>query len=128
MGVSYKDFLLGDSHMKRLVMHVAITCLLPACAHLNQETPTSLYGDSAPLSAAATTIPIHPDTKWVNVTGGEIIRFDVDGKSFAWAFNVPVGLVSFDLAKVAPAGILNRPVEAYIATDPKYSGDGDRND
>ena len=45
------------------------------------------------------TIVIKPNTSYVNVTGGEVIRFEVGDKSFLWNFNGPGS--SFDLARVA---------------------------
>ncbi|HYD59135.1 MAG TPA: CzcE family metal-binding protein [Noviherbaspirillum sp.] len=115
--------------MKLPASQIVAVILLSACGHLNPDVPTSFLGDPAPVEAAGSTIVIQPDTKWVNVTGGDIVRFDVAGKSFAWAFNVAAGVTNFDLAKVAPPGVLNRPLQAYVAPDPKYmGGDGDRND
>ena len=61
---------------------------------------------------------IGPDTSYVNVTGGEVIRFEVGGKSFVWNF---IGTrSSFDLARVAPPGLLDRKVTAYVAPNPMY--------
>jgi hypothetical protein len=82
-----------------------------------------LYGDPTPTEGATRTIVIQPDTKWVNVEGGEIIKFVVGDKTFGWAFNVGNGVSSFDLSLVAPAGILNRHVMAYVSPDPKYMND-----
>lgn len=82
-----------------------------------------LYGDLVSAEGATRTIVIKPETKWVNVEGGEIIRFVVGDKSFGWAFNVGIDISSFDLALVAPPGVLNRHVMAYVSPDPKYVHD-----
>ena len=50
------------------------------------------------------------------LAGGEIIRFEVGNKSFVWNFNGQRS--SFDLGKVAPAGVLARKVTAYVAPNP----------
>lgn len=107
---------------------ICAVVLLSACAHLNEERAVSLLGDPAPETAATQTIEILPDTRWVNVTGGDIVKFIVGGKSFAWAFNVGTGVSRFDLSRVAPAGVLQRQVFVYLAPDPRYIGgrDGDR--
>ena len=60
---------------------------------------------------------IRPDTRYINVTGGEIIRFTVGDKSFVWNFNGRPS--SFDLARVAPA-VLDHKVTAYVAPNPLY--------
>lgn len=111
--------------MKRLALHATLAGLLSACALQAPQWPVSFLGDPAPLSAATKSIAIGPDTKWVNVTGGETIRFDAGGRSFAWVFNVARGVHSFDLNQVAPPGMLDHRVTAYVAPDPRYIGGGD---
>jgi hypothetical protein len=44
----------------------------------------------------------------------------VDGKIFAWHFFVPYAVTQIDLKRVAPPGMLNRSVFAYVAPDPRY--------
>lgn len=103
--------------------------LLSACAYQNSERPIALLGDPAPPAAATKSILIQPDTKWVNVTGGDIVKFVVGEKTFAWAFNVASNVDAFELNRVAPPGILDHRVVAYVAPDPRYiGGDGKDND
>ncbi|HJV50133.1 MAG TPA: CzcE family metal-binding protein [Noviherbaspirillum sp.] len=112
--------------MKQPLVHIAVIVLLSACAHRDIEYPIVFLGDPAPLNLASQTIAIRPDTRWVNVTGGDTVRFDVGEKSFAWTFNVARSVSTFDLRRVAPAGMLDHRVDAYVAPDPKYiGGDGD---
>lgn len=77
---------------------------------------TDLYGSAATPAMVTRTIVIRPDAGYVNVTGGEVIRFQVGSKSFVWAFNGPRS--SFDLGLIAPPGLLGRKVTAYVAPDP----------
>jgi hypothetical protein len=79
-----------------------------------------LYGDPATESSAVRTIVITPETRYVNVECGEIIRFVVGPRTFAWSFNVARTVQAFDLNEVAPAGLLQRTVRAYVSADPKY--------
>lgn len=76
------------------------------------------FGSAAPATLATRTIAIRPDTRYVNVTGGEIIRFDVGERSFVWNFNGRPS--SFDLRRVAPPTLLDRKVTVYVAPDPMY--------
>lgn len=102
-----------------------ITTLLSAAALIGCVTRTSyvdLYGMPASPSAAVRTIVITPDTRYVNVEGGEIIRFVSGGKEFGWHFFVARTVGAFDLNEVAPPGTLDRPVRAYITPDPRYIG------
>lgn len=77
-----------------------------------------LLGSPASPASAKRTIAINPGTKYVNVTGGEIVQFTVDGKAFAWNFNGRPN--SFDLARIAPAGMLDHKITAYVAPNPMY--------
>ncbi len=73
-----------------------------------------LLGNPAPPTAASRTIVITPNTQYVNVKQDEIVRFVVGDKTFAWNFNVPVTVSSFELNRVIPTGVLTHPVTAYI--------------
>jgi hypothetical protein len=101
---------------------LAAALSLPALSSMAAQPRLDLLGDPAPPTAAGRTIAITPETKFVNVQGGEVVRFDVGGQSFAWSFSGPVNLMAFDLARVAPAGMLNHPVTAYISPNPLYIG------
>lgn len=72
--------------MKLPFTRIAAVALLSACAHQEIEYPVAFLGAPAPMAAATKTVVIRPDTRWVNVTGGDIVRFIVDDQSFAWTF------------------------------------------
>jgi hypothetical protein len=64
------------------------------------------------------------NTKFVNVDDGQVVKFVVhesDGadKSFAWHFDVGRETVG-DLSKLAPPGVLGRPVKVYVGPNPRY--------
>lgn len=80
------------------------------------------YGMQAPASAAARTIVINSDTKWVNVDNGETVQFSIGGQSFTWNFSTFPGETSFDLSRIVPAGVKIGNVRVYIATNPLYRG------
>ena len=52
--------------------------------------------------------------------GGEVINFDIAGKTFAWNFDGAVS--SFKLNRIAPQGLLDHVVVAYVAPNPLYEG------
>ncbi|WP_334189907.1 CzcE family metal-binding protein [Noviherbaspirillum sp.] len=95
-------------------------CLSLAPYSLAQRSYVHLYGDPAPATVADKTIEIRPDTRHVNVVGGDIVQFLVNGKSFTWRFNVARTVSAFDLKEVAPAGLLDRTIMAYVSPDPRY--------
>lgn len=110
--------------MKQRLSYVTVAALLTGCALRIPDWPHAFLGDPAPINAATKAIVIRTDTKWVNVTGGDTVRFDAGGKSFAWTFNVARGVHSFELNRVAPPGMLDHQVVAYVAPDPRYIGGG----
>jgi hypothetical protein len=110
--------------MKRLSIPLAVIALLSGCSLPTAEPPLAFLGDPAPPAAAMRTVVITPDTKSVNVTGGETVRFVIGDKSFAWTFNVASSVFSFDLNRIAPPGVLDHPVKIYVAPDPRYIGGG----
>lgn len=109
-------------------MHVITRSLTVAILLLCATLPTFasatdyryLYGDAAPASAANYTIFIRPDTRYVNVQGGDTVNFMAGDRQFAWTFNVARTVWAFDLNDVAPPGLLDHTVRAYISPDPKY--------
>lgn len=111
--------------MKSKFLVSGLTALLLSGATMSalaaKPPPIKLLGDAAPDSAAARTVMIAPNTKSVKVVGGETIKFVVGDKSFAWSFTGPASITSFDLNRVAPAGVLDHRVRAYVAPNPTYS-------
>ena len=110
--------------MKRNPLWLTFFALvLSAAPAIHAAAPRlDLLGAPAPAATAARTIVIGPDTRWVNVTGGEVVKFVVGERAFAWYFNGPDSVSSFSLNRVAPQGILDHPVQAYVAPNPLYSG------
>lgn len=94
------------------------------CGACSMPLRPDLLGDPAPLTAATRTILIASDTAYVNVTGGEVVKFVVGDKSFAWNFDAEQYLGHFDLSQVAPPGVLDHSVSAYVSPNPLYSGAG----
>ncbi len=106
----------------RMLAIVTSTLLCAACASpQGGMTWAQRWGDPAADAAATKTVLIEPGTQYVNVTGGEVVKF-VDGdKSFAWNFDGPYAY-TFDLSRVAPPGVLDHRVTAYVDADPYMNG------
>jgi len=94
--------------------------VLGGCA--TRASDVELYGSAAVPADYQPTIVITPTTRYVNVEGGQTVRFLVNGKAFAWTFNISLPINSFDLNEVAPPGLLDHPVRAFVSPDPKYIG------
>jgi len=82
----------------------------------------SMMGDPMATSAASSrTIEIHPDTQYVNVSRGDTVKFNVGNKSFSWNFDGPITTPSFDLNQIAPNGVLDHTVRAYVSAHPRQN-------
>jgi hypothetical protein len=115
-----------ESNMKnKLILIASMPIVLAACAAPGNRP--DLQGSSAPPSSAWRTVVINPDTRHVNVDGGEVVRFVANGKEFTWDFSLAPTTASVALDRVAPAGMLDHEVRAYVAPDPRYiMGGGER--
>ncbi|QRX81051.1 CzcE family metal-binding protein [Glaciimonas sp. PAMC28666] len=99
---------------------LVVSALALACSSsFAADLPLKFLGDPGSLSTATQTINIKPGTKYVNVTGGQTVKFVVGDKSFAWDFDVGTNVQSFDLNRIAPANMLAQPVKVYVAQDVK---------
>lgn len=81
-----------------------------------------LLGAPAPTSAHWRTIQIRPDTVHVNVEQDETVNFVLGTQAFAWKFDGGPYVHKLDLQQIAPAGLLDRSVIAYIAPNPMRGG------
>lgn len=99
---------------------LALTLSLPAVSSMASPPPVKLLGDPAPTATPERTITITPDTKYVNVEGGEVVKFNAGGQSFTWDFDGAETVTSFDLNRVTPAGMLDHKVTAYVSPNPLY--------
>jgi len=99
--------------MKLLVP--AVVSIALSAAHLSAFAITNadFYGEATQPAAAVRTIVVGPDTRWVNVDQGEIVKFVVNGQEFAWHFDGT--LPALNLKQIAPQGAIARDVSVYIA-------------
>ena len=103
--------------MKRLSI-AALAVLLSACAAVTPRQ--DLVGTPVPPESATYTVTITPATRYVNVVGGDVVRFAAGAKVFGWDFNVSPLVTVFALNQVAPPGMLDREVLVYVTPDPRY--------
>jgi len=86
--------------------------------------PPAFLGKAVPDQSAADRVVVITDaTRYVNVSGGQTVRFVVGNRSFTWSFGAGIAHVTpFDLQQIAPQGVLTHRVTAYVADDPLYQG------
>ena len=111
----------------RITLTACLAISLSACASWGELPPTHLLGQQVDDAAATQVVVIRPETRWANIESGQIVRFIVEGKTgnktFTWAFNNSQQIVSFDLNRVTPPGLLDHRVTVYLTPDPKYIRD-----
>jgi hypothetical protein len=115
----------------RPLVPAVILTMLTACMSATAVTPRAdLLGTPVPPSTATRTVVLTPATRYVNVIGGQVVRFQSGGQEFGWSFDTSPIVQVFSLNQVAPAGLLDHEVRVYIAPDPRYSiqADFNRND
>lgn len=105
-----------------LFARIAATSAVAILSSCASDGRADLLGDAATGTDASRTISIGPNTAYVNVTDGDIVKFIVDDKIFVWNFDGPSNISEIDLNKVAPPGRLNRVVKAYIDRNPDTDG------
>lgn len=111
----------------KLLLPVLIATTLAAGASglaAAAEQPCAFLGKAAPEQASADRVIVITDaTRYVNVTGGQTVRFVVGDRSFIWCFQTgSAHVVPFDLQRIAPQGVLTHRVVAYVADNPLYQG------
>ncbi|MDR3481475.1 MAG: CzcE family metal-binding protein [Burkholderiaceae bacterium] len=108
--------------MKMKILIAGAASVMLAAATLPAVAGNNLLGDRVEPTAASRTVVIGADTAYVNVTGGDVVKFVVGDKTFAWAFNGPSNIGEIDLNKIAPAGALDHAVKVYVARNVTTDG------
>lgn len=108
------------NHLVYLAVAGVFAITTPAFANHPAASPN--FGTPMHEGNADRTIVLDAATKWVNVTGGETVKFIVNGKSFSWRFDTNNLAPVFDLDQIAPAGMLSgQRIKVYVAPDPLYT-------
>lgn len=106
---------------KRLVAFFSALALAPAVfAHDGPHEEMRNLGMTAPISAATRTVTITPQTKYINVNQGDIVKFEVDGQVFAWQFDTERPQGWLDLSLFAPKGTNTHAIQVFVGANPLY--------
>jgi hypothetical protein len=123
-------------NQKGKIAALAACCMLSLAASVPAQSASQIvvgasqyqsqFGAPADGSKYDREIVVGANTRWVNVTSGQVVRFVVadaagTNAAFTWDFDTWGGRVA-DLSRIAPAGMVQRPIRIYIANDPRYSG------
>ncbi|MGK5047883.1 CzcE family metal-binding protein [Janthinobacterium sp. GB4P2] len=108
---------------ENIIAVFAVIALSPiaAMAHQSEMHSNPAFGSTAPAPAATRTITISSATKYVNVAQGDVVKFDVDGKTFTWQFDTLRATASFDFSAIAPSDVNTHGVRVYVTPNPTYA-------
>jgi hypothetical protein len=101
------------------LIHAAVTAVVisaSAVISANAASTPNFIGQLMPTDSADRTIVVDANTRHVNVTQGEKMKFVVSGREFAVAFD---GVAQdIDLREFASQGALDRPVRTHVKVSP----------
>lgn len=101
---------------KRSVFVVLAGLSMAVAAHA--AVPTRLVGDASTPAMATQTVVLTPTTDTVNVDWGQTVDFKLNNQQFAFDFDGVREASRINLQRVAPAGLLDHPVYAYVQDFP----------
>ncbi len=78
------------------------------------------FGSSVSGNSAQRTIKIYPETKYINVKKGEIIKFLINKKEFIWNFDT-INTQTFNFSEIAPKEIYSGNIKVYVSKNRLYS-------
>jgi hypothetical protein len=106
----------------KLILINTLFVILGSTAFYACAGDNDLIGEAAPPTAATRTIVINHDTQYVNVKGGDIVKFVVHNKDYVWNFDTADNINVVNLNKLLPSDTLHHEVKVYIARNPLYTG------
>ena len=116
--INSKEIIMFSSKFTKILFVGALTAVLGSTAlATNIVAP---FGTPAPGTSAQRSIDLLPNTKYVNVEQGQVIKFSSAGKTFTWNFDT-LGTPNFDLAKIAPKDINVGNIHVYVGTNSLYA-------
>jgi hypothetical protein len=127
IGHGCTDFSSSEGTVKRTMLGMTVVTSILCATAMPSVAGTGridLLGSPAPATVADYTVHIAPETRYVNVKLGDTVKFVAGGKEFTWSFDSE-NVWAVDLAQIAPAGMLERGVIAYVSPFRRYFGRND---
>jgi hypothetical protein len=100
--------------MKQKILITSAAMAILAATSLSSFAAGSTYGEAAKQDAATRTVEINHDTKYIDVKSGEVVNFNVGGKTLTWNFDGKNHKSEFDMGQIAPPGLLDHQVKIYV--------------
>jgi hypothetical protein len=100
--------------MKQKILITCAAMAIMATAGITAFAAGSPYGEAAKQDAATRTVEINHDTKYIDVKSGEVVNFNVGGKTLTWNFDGKSHKSEFDMGLITPSGLLDHQVKIYV--------------
>ena len=96
---------------------LALAVVIASAAHAAPAIDANEYGSTAIAGAgnSGRVIEVTPQTRYVNVTQGELVTLKVDGQAFTWHVSTFPNVNAIPLAKVAPGAGPTSHVTVYVS-------------
>ena len=104
--------------MKQKILISFTTMAILASTSISSFAADSAYGEAARQNAATRTVDITQDTKYIDVKSGEVVNFNVGGKTLTWNFDGKSHKSEFDMGMITPPGMLDHHVKIYVDRTP----------
>jgi hypothetical protein len=116
--------MLNIKRVTTLLACAAVSCAIfaPSANAAGRTGTAADYGTGVTAGGYDRVVEITPQTKSVNVTNGQTVKFVIAGKTFSWNFDTFNYDNVFDLSRIAPADIRVDGVKVYIEPNPLYFG------
>lgn len=110
------------THFTRTLVIAAasFTASLGIAAAAQAAPASNIYGEAVQASTPDRSVTLTAHTKTVNVTDGQTVQFNANGKTFEWHFDTLASAPNFDLSAIAPKDVDVAGVRVYVDANPLY--------
>lgn len=105
--------------LKNLSFALAFTIAAASAAQAAGPAGTAADFGSPVANATGRVIEVTPQTRYINVTQGEVVTLKMGEQTLTWQVNTYPNVSTFPLARIAPDAAAGK-VKVYVAADPAY--------
>jgi Cu/Ag efflux protein CusF len=105
--------------LKKRSLAFTLAIAAGAAAHAAGPAGTAADFGSPAARAAGRVIDVTPQTRYINVTQGEVVTLRMGEQTLNWQVGTYPNVNSFPLSRIAPEAAAGK-VTVYVAADPAY--------
>ncbi len=103
-----------------IIAAASLTASLGVAAAAQAAPVSAVYGEAVPAATPDRSVTLTAHTRAVNVTDGQTVQFNANGKMFTWHFDTLADAPNFDLSAIAPKDVDVSGVRVYVDPNPLY--------